>query len=74
MKKLIILSCCSLLTLTLIGCVQTANADGSVAIIGGADGPTSIFVTSNFPLIPILLSAFIVLTVIVAVLYFKMRK
>ena len=45
MKKVLIAVLALVLTLSLTGCIGKEAA--SVGIIGGADGPTSIFVTTK---------------------------
>ena len=45
MKKLMILALAAILALSLSACIF--DNDASVGIIGGADGPTSIFVTTK---------------------------
>ena len=45
MKKLLILALAATLALSLTACIF--DDDASVGIIGGADGPTSIFVTTK---------------------------
>ena len=44
----------------------------SVGIIGGADGPTAVFVTGN-PL-PLILTAATVLVILLVIRYFRKRK
>lgn len=46
MKKLLILALAAFMALSLTACIFDDEA-ASVGIIGGADGPTSIFVTSK---------------------------
>jgi len=45
----------------------------TIGIIGGADGPTAIFVTGN-PLPAVLTLAALVILVILAVWYFRKKK
>ena len=45
----------------------------SIGIIGGADGPTAVFVTGN-PLPGILVTAAVLLTAVLLVRYFRKRK
>lgn len=45
----------------------------SIAIIGGADGPTAIFISGNNPLIPALIVGIVVVAAIAACFFF-MKK
>ncbi len=45
----------------------------SIGIIGGADGPTAVFVTGS-PLLPVLLGAGLILAVIALAMLFLKRK
>lgn len=45
----------------------------SIGIIGGADGPTAIFVTGN-PVVPVLVLAVLVLLIFLAVRFFQKKK
>ena len=50
------------------------NMSSSIGIIGGADGPTAIFVTGMpFPLVTLLLPALLVAAVVVAVFVFRKK-
>lgn len=71
MKKIIVFLSV-LLSLVFTGC---SNEDASIGIIGGADGPTAIFVSSSVNWWSIIIEAVIIIAVIVAViLYIKRRK
>ncbi len=45
----------------------------SIGIIGGADGPTAVFVTGR-PLLPVLLGAGLILAVLALAVLFRKRK
>lgn len=45
----------------------------SIGMIGGADGPTAIFVTGN-PAVPVLVLAALVLLIFLAVRFFQKKK
>ena len=71
MKKIIV-CLCALLSLVFTGC---SNESDSIGIIGGADGPTAIFVSSSFNWWSIIIGAVIIIAIIVAIiLYLKRRK
>lgn len=64
MKKFMLMLAAAMSVL-LTGCNQEAN---SIGIIGGADGPTAVFVTSrlNFPImIPVIIVAVVIVGAIV---------
>lgn len=63
----------AVLPLLLTGCA--AERSGSVGIIGGADGPTAIYITAlpNWPQL-ILLAAAVAAVVVLLVRYFKGKK
>ena len=67
MKKILILAA---MLLALTGC----GRGSSVGIIGGADGPTAVFVSGNaFPLIVVLAAAAVLVIVIVMAIVFSKR-
>lgn len=49
------------------------NQAGSVGIIGGADGPTAVFITSRFPVMTVLLCAAVCAAAVLLALYFRKR-
>ena len=69
MKRGIKFSMLLVLALSLVGCGKEA---ASIGIIGGADGPTAIFVTSNTNWLSIL--GVIVVAILVAVLIYRNKK
>ena len=69
MKNLLIVAVLLLLILSLVGC---ANEAASIGIIGGADGPTAIFVTSGTNWLSIL--GVIVVAILVVVLIHRNKK
>ena len=72
MKKLIIFLLLAILVLYLGGCNKE---DASIGMIGGADGPTAVFVTSqiHWPLVGLWVGI-IVVTILVAVIIYRNRK
>ena len=73
MKKLIIFVSSLILVLCLGGCSKEAS---SVGIIGGADGPTATFLTSQIHWINVckLISVVIVAILIAVIIYLKRKK
>ena len=73
MKKLIIFISSLILVLCLGGCSKEAS---SVGIIGGADGPTATFVTSQIQWMSVckLISAIIVVVLIAVIIYLNKKK
>ena len=73
MKKLIIFVSSLILVLCLGGCSKEAS---SVGIIGGADGPAAIFVTSQIHWMSIckLISVIIVVILIAVIIYLIKKK
>lgn len=64
MKKFLLMLAATMSVL-LTGCNQEAN---SIGVIGGADGPTAVFVTSrlNFPImIPVIIVAVVIVGAII---------
>ena len=54
-------------------CFSLSSESAAIGIIGGADGPTTVFVTENLVL-PLLIVAAIILAIIIAIRIFKKRK
>ena len=73
MKKLMIFVFSLFFALYLGGC---NNEDASIGIIGGADGPTAIFVTSNihWPSVYGLIGVIIVTILVALIIYLKKKK
>ena len=73
MKKLMIFVSSLILVLCLGGC---SNEPSSIGIIGGADGPTAIFVTSQIRWLSIcrLILVIIVAILIAVIIYLNKRK
>ena len=73
MKKLIIFVSSLILVLCLGGC---GNEASSIGIIGGADGPTATFVTSQIHWMSIckLISVIIVAILIAVIIYLNRKK
>ena len=73
MKKLIIFVSSLILALCLGGCSKEAS---SVGIIGGADGPTAMFLTSQIQWINVckLISVVIVAVLIAVIIYLNRKK
>ena len=73
MKKLIIFVSSLILVLCLGGCSKEAS---SVGIIGGADGPTAMFLTSQIQWINVckLISVVIVAVLIAVIIYLNRKK
>ena len=73
MKKLLVFISSLILVLCLGGCNNTA---ASIGIIGGADGPTAVFVTSqiNWPSICGLIGVVIVTVVVAIIVYLNKKK
>ena len=69
MKNLLIVAVLIVLILSLVGC---GNEAASIGIIGGADGPTAIFVTSSTNWVSIL--GVIAVAIFVAVLIYRNKK
>ena len=69
MKNLLIVAVLIVLLLSLVGC---GNEAASIGIIGGADGPTAIFVTSGVNWLCII--GVIVVAIFVAVLIYRNKK
>ena len=69
MKNLLIVAVLIVLILSLVGC---GNEAASIGIIGGADGPTAIFVTSGTNWVSIL--GVIAVAIFVAVLIYRNKK
>ncbi len=49
-------------------------SDSSIGIIGGADGPTAIFVTSSLSIVSIITIAVVVAAVVVGIVVFLKRR
>jgi len=48
------------------------NQAASIGIIGGADGPTAIFVSGAFPLLPVIAGGVVLIAaVVIAIAFFK---
>lgn len=62
-----------LMTIILLFAGCTNHGAGSAAIIGGADGPTAIFVLGKVKWVPII-AAIIVVIIVIAIIYFTKRK
>lgn len=60
-----------IIILLFAGC--TNHKAGSIAIIGGVDGPTAIFVLEKVKWVPII-AAIIVVIIVIAIIYFTKRK
>ena len=72
MKKLIALVLSLVCVLSLIGC---SSESASVGIIGGADGPTAIFVTSNINWLYVCgFIGIIVVAILVALFIYRNKK
>ncbi len=73
MKKLMIFVFSLILALCLGGC---NNKAASIGIIGGADGPTAIFVTSkiNWPSVCGLICVMIVTILVAVIIYLNKKK
>ena len=69
MKYVLIVAVLIVLILSLVGC---GNEAASIGIIGGADGPTAIFVTSNTNWLSVL--GVMVVAVLVVVLIYRSKK
>ena len=69
MKHVLIVAVLLVLALSLVGC---GNEAASIGIIGGADGPTAIFVTSNTNWLSVL--GVIVVAILVVVLIYCNKK
>ena len=69
MKYVLIVAVLIVLILSLVGC---GNEAASIGIIGGADGPTAVFVTSNTNWLSIL--GVIVVAILVVVLIYRNKK
>ena len=69
MKHVLIVAVLIVLILSLVGC---GNEAASIGIIGGADGPTAIFVTSNTNWLSVL--GVMVVAVLVVVLIYRSKK
>ena len=69
MKKVIIVVLLLAFVMCLVGCGNEAT---SIGIIGGADGPTAIFVTSDTNWLSIL--SVIVVAILVAVLIYRSKN
>ncbi|WMJ76562.1 MULTISPECIES: sodium ion-translocating decarboxylase subunit beta [unclassified Sedimentibacter] len=70
MKKIRLLSLVAVLLFT--GCVNKENS--STAIIGGADGPTAIFITEKSNGYLTIIVTLIIVLVIAAIIYFIKKK
>lgn len=71
MKKLIPFFISLVFALCLCGCGKDAV---SIAVIGGADGPTSIFVSSNVNWLPVCVFAGIIVAVALMILFVYRNK
>ena len=72
MKKLIAFVLALVCVLSLIGC---SSESASVGIIGGADGPTAIFVTSNINWLYVCgFIGIIVVAILVALFIYRKKK
>ena len=71
MKKLIPFFIPLVFALCLCGCDKDAV---SIAVIGGADGPTSIFVSSNVNWLPVCVFAGIIVAVVLMILFVCRNK
>ena len=73
MRKLMIFVSSLMFALCLGGC---NNKAASIGIIGGADGPTAIFVTSkiNWPSVYGLIGVIIVTILVALIIYLKKKK
>lgn len=73
MKKLMGLVSSLIIALCFVGCNNEAS---SIGIIGGADGPTAIFVTSkiHWPSVYGLIAAIIVAILIAVIIYLSKKK
>ena len=71
MKKLIAFVLALVCVLSLIGC---SSESASVGIIGGADGPTAIFVTSNINWLYVCGFIGIVVAILVALFIYRNKK
>ena len=72
MKKLIAFVLASVCVLSLIGC---SSESASVGIIGGADGPTAIFVASNINWLFVCgFIGIIVVAILVALFIYRNKK
>ena len=71
MKKSMIFVVLFALVLSLAGCGGDA---GSVGVIGGADGPTAVLITSNFDWVSICCLTAVIAAVILLVLVICRRK
>ena len=60
-----------IIILLFAGC--TNHKAGSIAIIGGVNGPTAIFVLGKVKWVPII-AAIIVVIIVIAIIYFTKRK
>ena len=54
-------------------CFSLSSESDAIGIIGGADGPTTVFVTGNI-ILPLLIVGAIILAIIIALLIFKKKK
>lgn len=70
MKKLILTLSSMMMLLT--GCANKEAA--SIGVIGGADGPTAIFVTSKINWFAMVSGIAAIIIIIVAIIYFFRRK
>ena len=71
MKKLTALIFSIILVMCLVGCNNEAS---SIGIIGGADGPTAIFVTSNINWLYVCGFIGIVVAILVALFIYRNKK
>ena len=71
MKKLTSLVSLLALALCLTGC---SNEASDIAFIGGADGPTAVFVSSNLTWPVISLIGVIIVAVLVALIIYRNKK
>ena len=63
---------CFLLPAMAAGDIQESGGSMSIGIIGGADGPTAIFVTGS--VMPLIVGAAVILLAVAALVVFKKRK
>ena len=73
MKKLMVFILSSVFVLCLSGCSKEST---SIGIIGGADGPTAMFVTSqiNWPSVCGLIGAIVVTILIIRIIHHNKKK
>ena len=71
MKKLVAFIFTSVCMLGLFGC---SSESASIGIIGGADGPTAIFVTSNINWLYVCGFIGIVVAILVALFFYRNKK